>query len=175
MPTGRINVTVTNEANVGGADDYNQGPGDNTNPFFPPVFFGDNFTITTTPQLIFEDYEFPTSPTNLSVSTSVYFSYNDLGTTIQITNGTQSPFNDYYEFLMKDMTYQILEPNDARSQGFLAIVKWVPPTVDFVTVTHNFTISYSGGSVPVVKYQNIYFKYEPYINEVKSLVSEGVY
>ena len=181
MPTVMLNVSATGTASVS-TDDYQNYEGDaSTNPYLPPVYVGDTYSITVSPYLIFDENESSGDwqITDLSVSSSPYFVYTDSGTSVTIQSGGDSPFTDYFTFLMPGNLLEVLSPQDARDGNYETLISWTPPSDSDVAVIHTFTVSYQNTytstnySSDINRTQNLYFRYTPYINLVKQLVDEG--
>ena len=180
MPIVAVNVTSsTNIATSEGSDEYFTAA--NNYPYVPPVLIGDNFSITLTATLEFEEGESALGWGIDSISIagdSTVFDYTTTQpdtATIEHSGGT--PFNDYFEFVMPDGSFETLSVEDARAQGFATLKQWSPPSQSIINKTHTVTVNYSQNetqySEDVVKTGNVYFKYPPYTQLVIDLVSEG--
>lgn len=180
MPTVVVNVTSSsNIATVEAGDDYFTAA--NTYPYVPPVYAGDDYSITLTASLEFEEGESTSGWSVDAISIAgdeTVFDYTETQpnqTTIEPVGG--SPFDDYFEFVMPDGSAQILTIEDARAQGFATLKQWSPPSLSVINKSHTITVDYSEGlttySDNVTKTGNLYFKYPPYTQLVIDLVSEG--
>lgn len=180
MPTVSLVVSAVNDADVGG-DPYDTYVGDD-NPYLPPVFMGDNFVITVSANIELDEEDTDSwSIDSISVATLPYFSYTDNTTSVEIRTGSTSPFSDYFEWLMPGNVLQQLSIDDARDQGFLALIQWSPPASPSVTVSHTFTVNYTNNtlnqsySTSINKSQGVHFQYQPYTQLIKDLANEGAY
>ena len=154
----------------------------NSDPYVPPVYVGDNFNITVGASLVLAEGESEGDYTIQSVSISGdtnVFTYTSGTTSATIEAGPSTPFNDFFEFLNLDKQLEVLEVDEARAQGFLALVQWSPPSQQSINKSHTVQVTYSNanGTITdtgsVILTGNVYFEYPQYTQLVKDLVDEG--
>lgn len=171
-----LNILITDSSNTA-TDKF-------TDPYFsmmvedathlPPVYVLSNFSITTAPEIVYEEgepevwsvvsfsvttesvitaspsgesEEYDANTVSISANGSYFVATEESGPTIVFTTGTDTPFDDKFRFLMGSGDYELFSiPSDAREEGFSDLVRWINPSYTYVTVTHNFEAEITDGA-----------------------------
>lgn len=177
---------ISNVASGEGQDPYFQQEGGDSISYLPPVYVFDNYSVTFNVSVIDNDDASPKTFVVNSVSVSnnfpnsSLFDYATSTSSVTITTGDESPFDDYFQFMYygNNGEYAYRDdwtPQEAIDNGFFGITKWQHPSFSEYLITHTVTVeavSTDGTetintSVPV--YQTLYFKYPPFTQYVINL------
>lgn len=141
-------------------------------PFFAVVQFLIRTTIID-PETLEETFtEEPASSVTSSFNFAQYgITYSNVdASTIRLDGPVVNAFTDqYYQFVLPDMSTPILPPN--TTTPFYSLIKYSPPANKTILLTYTFTVN---NSYDVVVNQFINWLYESAVGNIDNLVSRGI-
>lgn len=167
-----VSISVSNTVNVPASI-----PGDYGSAIIPSVYdeeyFSMDLTFSVTSSI---SGSVPVSNVVFSFTPNVEgLSINTVSNSVIRVSGTPTNvFNQTYTFLKNDFTVGTLPYNTPNTQ-WLAIVGWTPPSVTIATITHDFTVNYTGGPSNLSTPQNIVWEYSHGIIRFQNLIAQGDY
>lgn len=125
-----------------------------------------------------EEYEITAIESSIDLSAET-INMVTTGNTVDISGTYVSIFPEFWEFAMRDRTNKRLQINKLDNEDWVAITRWIPPSIVEKMATFTFIVTYydemdmEEKTVTKTVPQYVYWNYVPSLAKLKNFVKQG--